>query len=150
MNSTQRKTLAIGILLLFLIGTILPNISANTIKNSKPEPSLSFQSGNYEYIIITARYFQNSYFQQLLDHKSQFLTTKMVFVEDILMIHKLVFVIFVDMQETYGTQNMSFLEGILSLSLLENFELMKLGGMEALPQCGRLQIFYLNVDVCKY
>jgi len=83
MNSTQRKTLAIGILILFLVGTILPNISANTIKNSKPEPSLSFQSGNYEYIIITARYFQNSYFQQLLDHKSQFLTTKMVFVEDI-------------------------------------------------------------------
>ena len=83
MNPNKRKTLAFGILILFIIGTILPNISANTIKNTKQEPSLLSQSGNYEYIIITTRYFQNSYFQQLLDHKSQYLTTKMVFVEDI-------------------------------------------------------------------
>jgi len=78
------KLLVLCIFLLFFLGTIFPNISANTLKNPNTKNPIVTQYSTYEYIIITTKYFQNSYFQQLLDHKSQFLTTKMVFVEDIM------------------------------------------------------------------
>ena len=48
-----------------------------TISNIEPDPT-------YEYIIITSKYFGNSNFQLLIDHKSQYVNAKIVILEDIL------------------------------------------------------------------
>lgn len=83
MISIQRKSLTLIILFLFCIGTIIPYSSANIVNNSKKNNPVNTQNSNFEYVIITSKYFENSYFQHLLNHKSQYITTKMVFVEDI-------------------------------------------------------------------
>jgi len=86
MNNLTKSTISLGVILL-LMGSFLPGINANILNINKSDGEISpfsMLNGEYEYIIITDEYLENSDFQRLIEHKSQYLTCKIVTVEDIL------------------------------------------------------------------
>jgi hypothetical protein len=70
---------------LFVLGSILPTISALSLRLEKNSISkLNHNNEVFEYLIVTSNYFEDSYFKYLINYKSQYISAKMVFIEDFL------------------------------------------------------------------
>ncbi|NIP31100.1 MAG: hypothetical protein GTN59_11215 [Candidatus Dadabacteria bacterium] len=88
MKNLSKKFIILGVVGI-LIFTSLPFCINASLTISKNENQKNYQKNfssndNYEYVIITNEYLKNSDFQRLIQHKSQYLNSTIVTIEDIL------------------------------------------------------------------
>jgi len=87
MEDLAKKSVILGIFVLLIFTGFTSCISANLTKsisiNHNNSPINLPLNGIYEYVIITNDYLENSDFQRLVEHKSQYLTATIVTIEDI-------------------------------------------------------------------
>lgn len=88
MEGLSKKILILGIVVLLILTGFSSGISANVSisknKNQGTSQINSLSDDTYEYVIITNEYLEDSDFQRLIAHKSQYLTATIVTIEDIL------------------------------------------------------------------
>ncbi|MCK5635941.1 MAG: DUF1565 domain-containing protein [Thermoplasmatales archaeon] len=88
MEGPSKKCIILGVVVLLIITGFTPCINASlsiskSVNQDNYQTSFSLND-NYEYVIITNEYLENSDFQRLIQHKSQYLTATIVTTEDIL------------------------------------------------------------------
>jgi len=88
MEGLRKKCIILVVISLLIITNFASisyanNVNINAKNNHKNSYPLS-GAGDYEYIIITNEYLENSDFQRLIQHKSQYRTARIVTIEEIL------------------------------------------------------------------